>query len=215
MRNTRTFLIAAAIVGSLALTACGNDSDSSGSSHKSAASSSASSTAAAHNDQDMALAQGMVPHHQQALEMAKLAADRASSPQVKDLAARIEKAQDPEIRTMNGWMKSWNMDMDMGMGMSSPTPSMSGMHGMHGMHGMDGMAGMMSDKDMTELKKMSGKEFDTMFLTMMIEHHKGAIEMAKTEKAKGSYAPAVSMADSIISGQSAEITEMNQLLGKK
>ncbi|MET7479140.1 DUF305 domain-containing protein [Streptomyces sp. NPDC005648] len=207
MRNTRTFLVAAAVVGSLALTACGNDSDSGGSGghHDSAASSTASSTAAAHNDQDMAFAQGMVPHHQQALEMAKLAADRASSPQVKDLAARIEKAQDPEIQTMNGWMKSWNMEM----GNPSPMPSMSGMGGMAGMDGM------MSDKDMTELKNMSGKEFDTMFLTMMIEHHNGAIEMAKTEKAKGSYAPAVSMAGDIISGQSAEITEMNQLLGKK
>jgi len=203
MRNTRTFLIAAAVVASLALTACGNDSDSdSGSSsshHDAASSSSASSSAAAHNDQDMTFAQGMVPHHQQALEMAKLAADRASSPKVKDLAARIEKAQDPEIQMMNGWMKSWNM----GMGMSSPMPSMSA------------MAGMMSGKDMTELKNMSGKEFDSMFLTMMIEHHNGAIEMAKTEKAKGSYAPAVSMAGDIISGQTAEITEMNKLLGKK
>jgi len=203
MRNTRTFLIAAAVVASLALTACGNDSDSdSGSSsshHDAASSSSASSSAAAHNDQDMTFAQGMVPHHQQALEMAKLAADRASSPKVKDLAARIEKAQDPEIQMMNGWMKSWNM----GMGMSSPMPSMSA------------MAGMMSGKDMTELKNMSGKEFDSMFLTMMIEHHNGAIEMAKTEKATGSYAPAVSMAGDIISGQTAEITEMNKLLGKK
>ncbi|MGW2523128.1 DUF305 domain-containing protein [Streptomyces sp. NPDC001617] len=205
MRNTRTFLIAAAVVASLALTACGNDSGSdsssgSGSSHHDAASSSsASSSAAAHNDQDLTFAQGMVPHHQQALEMAKLAADRASSPKVKDLAARIEKAQDPEIQMMNGWMKSWNMGMDM----SSPMPSMSA------------MAGMMSGKDMTELKNMSGKEFDTMFLTMMIEHHNGAIEMARTEKAKGSYAPAVSMAGDIISGQTAEITEMNKLLGKK
>jgi uncharacterized protein (DUF305 family) len=53
-----------------------------------------------------------------------------------------------------------------------------------------------------------------MFLTMMIEHHKGAIEMATTEKDKGEYGPATSMSDGIITAQTAEITEMNKLLGK-
>ena len=66
----------------------------------------------------------------------------------------------------------------------------------------------------TLLEKASGADFDTMFLTMMIEHHKGALEMAGTEKAKGAYGPATAMADDIVTGQTAEITEMNKLLGK-
>ena len=50
----------------------------------------------------------MIPHHEQALEMAELADDRASDAEIKDLAGKIEEAQDPEIRTMKGWLESWN-----------------------------------------------------------------------------------------------------------
>jgi uncharacterized protein (DUF305 family) len=203
MRNTRTLtrravLTATAVTTALVLTACGNDSDSASSGNDGH---SASSSAAAHNAQDMAFAQGMIPHHQQALEMAKLAAGRASSAEVKDLASRIEKAQDPEIQTMNSWLKSWNKDM------SSSMPGMG--------HSSDsGMAGMMDSKDMSHLEKMSGTGFDTMFLTMMIDHHKGAVAMATTEKNKGEYGPATSMANDIVKAQTAEISEMNKLLGK-
>lgn len=216
MRNTRTLtrraaLTATAVTAVLVLAACGNDSDSASSGHQghSSASSSASAdaTTAAHNAQDVSFAQGMIPHHQQALEMAKLAADRASSAEVKDLAARIEKAQDPEIQTMSGWLKSWGKDV------TTSDSSMESMPGMeHSAH--SDMPGMMDSKDMDELEKASGADFDTMFLTMMIEHHKGAIEMATTEKDKGKYGPATSMSDGIITAQTAEITEMNELLGK-
>ncbi|MFF4500594.1 DUF305 domain-containing protein [Streptomyces sp. NPDC001401] len=211
MRNTRTSmarrtaLMAATVTAGLVLAACGNDSDTGSSGHdghaSASSSSAASSSAAAHNAQDVSFAQGMIPHHQQALEMAKLAAGRASSAKVKDLAARIEKAQDPEIRTMNGWLKSW------GGTVPSAMPGMD-----HSAH--SGMAGMMDSKDMAMLEKASGTGFDTMFLTMMVDHHKGAVEMAGTEKAKGAYGPATSMADDIVTGQTAEITEMNKLLGK-
>jgi uncharacterized protein (DUF305 family) len=216
MRNTRTLtrraaLTATAVTAALVLAACGNDSDSASSGHQghSSASSSASAdaTTAAHNAQDVSFAQGMIPHHQQALEMAKLAAGRASSAEVKDLAARIEKAQDPEIQTMSGWLKSWGKDV------TTSDSSMESMPGMeHSAH--SDMPGMMDSKDMDELEKASGADFDTMFLTMMIEHHKGAIEMATTEKDKGKYGPATSMSDGIITAQTAEITEMNKLLGK-
>jgi uncharacterized protein (DUF305 family) len=209
MRNTRTSmarrtaLVAATVTAALVLAACGNDGDSGSGGHDShtSASSSPSSSAAAHNPQDVAFAQGMIPHHQQALEMAKLAAGRASSAKVKGLASRIEKAQDPEIRTMSGWLKSWGEDVPSAM------PGMN-----HSAH--SGMTGMMDSKDMDKLEKASGTGFDTMFLTMMIEHHKGAVEMAGTEKAKGAYGPATSMADGIVTAQTAEITEMNKLLGK-
>jgi uncharacterized protein (DUF305 family) len=210
MRNTRTLtrraaLTATAVTAVLVLAGCGNDSGSTTSGHDghSSASSSANADAAtgAHNAQDVSFAQGMIPHHQQALQMAKLAAGRASSAKVKDLASRIEKAQDPEIRTMNGWLKSWGKDM------SSSMPGMGHSSG-------SGMPGMMDSKDMGHLEKMSGTGFDTMFLTMMIDHHKGAVAMATAEKNKGEYGPATSMANDIAQAQTAEITEMNQLLGK-
>ncbi|MBW8739160.1 MAG: DUF305 domain-containing protein, partial [Streptomyces turgidiscabies] len=117
-----------------------------------------------------------------------------SSAEVKSLAARIEKAQTPEIETMTGWLKTWGKDVP------TSAQSMPGMESMESMPGMDHAA--------------AGKEFDKNFLTMMIEHHKGAVTMATTEKAKGEYGPATSMADDVIRTQTAEIAEMTKLLGK-
>ncbi|MET9012445.1 DUF305 domain-containing protein [Streptomyces olivaceoviridis] len=204
----RAALAAVAVTGALVLAACGGDNDSAGGGHTGHGSSAAagapatpSASATAHNAQDVSFAQGMIPHHQQALEMAKLADGRASSARVKDLASRIEKAQDPEIRTMTGWLTSWGEQVPMA-GMD---------HSAHS--GMSGMSGMMSEADMTALEKATGKDFDTKFLSMMAGHHEGAVEMATTEKEKGQYGPAKTMADAIVTAQNAEIKEMKRLLG--
>ncbi|MFD3587997.1 DUF305 domain-containing protein [Streptomyces sp. NPDC058683] len=197
-RAARAVLVALTATAALALTACGSGDDTAHGGTPAGASASAT-TAGAHNAQDVAFAQRMIPHHRQALQMAALAAGRASSARVEDLAARIEKAQDPEITTMTGWLKSWGEDVPM-----------AGMD--HGGHA--GMAGMMDDTDMAALKKATGTDFDRMFLTMMVEHHQGAVEMATTERSKGAYAPATRLAGDIVTAQNAEIKEMNQLLGK-
>ncbi|MEU9399570.1 DUF305 domain-containing protein [Streptomyces sp. SID4985] len=197
MTTRHTFRTAAlgavTLSAALLLGACGGDRTDTGahSAHG------ATATAAAHNAQDVAFAQGMIPHHQQALEMARLATGRTDSAQVKDLAARIEKAQDPEIRTMSGWLKSW--------GEQAP---MAGMD--HSAH--TGMSGMMGADDMADLEKKKGAAFDSAFLSLMIRHHQGAVQMATTEKDKGRYAPATKLAGAVIDGQSAEIAEMKKLL---
>jgi uncharacterized protein (DUF305 family) len=208
----RAALVTATLGAGVVLVACGGDGGgSSGSGHDTHASASASpsagdeagTTAGAHNAQDVSFAQGMIPHHQQALEMARLADGRAASGAVKDLAARIEKAQDPEIRTMTGWLKAWGEEVpEAGGGMD------------HSASGHSGMSGMMGAEDMAGLEKSEGKAFDTKFLTLMVEHHEGAVEMATTEKSKGRYGPAKAMADDIVTAQNAEIKEMNKLLGK-
>lgn len=193
------------MAAALVLAACGSDNGSdTGSGTQTSASASAEDTAGAHNDQDVSFAQDMIPHHQQAIQMSRMAASQASSAEVKDLAARIEKAQDPEIETMSGWLESWGEDVPSSM------PGMD--HG--GDSGSSDMPGMMDTEDMDELMEASGKGFDTMFLTMMVEHHEGAVEMATTEKDKGQYGPAKELADDIITAQNAEIEEMNKLLGK-
>ncbi len=200
MRKTRKTLVAMAATAVLALTltACGSDDGNSDTSSGSGSGKSSSeSSSEGHNAQDVSFAQGMIPHHKGALEMAEEAAEKASSAEVKSLAARIEKAQAPEIETMSGWLKTWGEDVP------TSTESMPGMESMEGMESMPGM-----DHGAT------GNEFDKNFLTMMIEHHKGAVTMATTEKAKGKYGPATSMADDVIRTQTAEITEMNKLLGK-
>lgn len=185
MRKTLTAALLAASL--LTLAACGNDD---------------SDTAAGHNDADVTFAQQMIPHHQQAIEMAELAETRAESQEVKALAADIEAAQDPEIETMTGWLESWGEDVS--------GDSMSGMD--HGDMSTEDMPGMMSEDDMAELESASGAEFDQMFLTMMIEHHEGAIEMAKTEQSEGEYADAIELAEGIETAQTEEIQTMQALL---
>jgi uncharacterized protein (DUF305 family) len=155
--------------------------------------SSASSTSAAAPG-DVMFAQMMIPHHQQAVEMADMALqDKAqASPQVRDLADQISKAQGPEIETMTSWLTNW--------GASTSAP-------------MDhSMPGMMGEGDMTKLAGLSGPEFDKEWLTMMVAHHEGAITMAQDVLGTTSNAEVRSLAQSIVDGQQAEITTMKQLL---
>ncbi|GAA0503560.1 DUF305 domain-containing protein [Saccharopolyspora thermophila] len=152
--------------------------------------------AEAANAADVAFAQGMIPHHQQAIDMSRLAPERAQSQQVKDLARQIEAAQGPEIHTLSGWLRDWG----------APEP--------HG--GMDhgGMGGMMSADEMAQLQAARGTEFDRLFLTMMIRHHEGAVAMARTELAEGRFPAAKQMAQQIIDAQQAEIATMKGLLAQ-
>jgi uncharacterized protein (DUF305 family) len=145
----------------------------------------------------------MIQHHRQAVEMAELADTRASSDDVKALATKIKKAQIPEIDTMSGWLESWGEKVPEGM---------DGMDGMDHGNSPD-MPGMLDDQQMQGLESASGTAFDTAFLTRMIEHHEGAVEMAETEKKQGSYEPAKGLADDVITTQTAEITQMREMLG--
>lgn len=151
-----------------------------------------------HNDADVTFAQGMIPHHRQAVEMAQLASDRAEDPRVLDLASRIEGAQEPEIAEMTGWLEDWDEDVPADAGHED----------------MAGGSGMMSAEDMDALEAATGSEFDEMFLTMMIEHHRSAVEMANTEVEDGQFADALSLAQKIIDAQEAEISEMEAILAE-
>ncbi|MFE9845035.1 DUF305 domain-containing protein [Streptomyces goshikiensis] len=197
-----TALTVAAGAASLVLAACGSSDDTSAgeNGHNPSASSSAPASQGQHNAADVAFAKGMIPHHRQAVQMADLAPTRAESAEVKKLADEIKKAQDPEIKTLSGWLTSWGEQV----------PAEGAMD--HSMHGAGG--GMMAPEEMANLEKASGKAFDAAFTQLMIKHHEGAVAMAKTEKAAGSSPEAKTMADAIITSQTAEITRMNDLLGK-
>jgi uncharacterized protein (DUF305 family) len=201
--NKHLLVIAATVM--IGAAACGGDGKSM-SGHNMGGSSTSPSTPATmvapeHNDQDVMFAQMMIPHHQQAVEMSKLAATRTENTEVTSLAQQIERAQAPEIKTMTSWLKQWGVPMDQ-----------TGMEGMEGMDHGGGMPGIMSQQEMSKLKKAKGTEFDRMFLTMMTMHHQGAITMAKEEQTKGSYTDAKTMAGTIITAQQAEISKMKQLL---
>lgn len=187
-------VLALALVAALALTGCGSAADNAATSGRS------SSSNPDFNDADVTFAQSMIPHHEQALVMAKMAKSHARSSEVKDLAAKIEAAQGPEIDTMSGWLKAWGQQEPTGSGMGGMNP------------GSDGMPGMMGDDDMMSLDSPNGPGFDRMFLTMMIKHHEGAIEMAKSEQVDGKNADAVALAKKIEADQTAEIAQMKVML---
>ena len=131
--------------------------------------------------------------------MADLADTRASNVQVKDVATKIKAEQAPEIDTMTSWLSAWG----------APA-TMSGMD--HGGHDVGTMPGAMSSADMDRLAGLSGSEFDREFLTLMIAHHQGAIDMAKTEQAEGVNPDAKALATKIVQDQTAEIAQMQTLL---
>ncbi len=119
----RALATTAAVVGVLSLAACGSES-------KSSTTSGATDTAnnGLFNDADVAFAQGMIPHHEQAIEMADIALDPTvgASAEVRDLATRIKGAQDPEIAMMSGWLTTWGQPMTMDMSGGHDMSSMSG-----------------------------------------------------------------------------------------
>ncbi len=184
--------------GSTSPTASAASSSPSPSASSSASPSAATATpvatpAAGFNDADIAFAQMMIPHHLQAIDMATLAQARAGDMYVRTVAAEIQAAQDPQIRTLKSWLDDWG---------KQPMPR------------GHKMPGMLSDADMAKLAKAKGSAFDRLFFTMMIEHHEGAIQMAEEEQAKGAFADAKTMAESIATSQRAEIKAMKKYLAK-
>jgi len=143
-----------------------------------------------HNDADIAFSQQMIPHHQQAVEMAELVPDRTGNPALVALAARVKAAQQPEIDRMTGWLQAWD------------APAKSD----HAGHDMPGMV------DTAALEQVKDAEFDRQWLGSMIQHHRGAVEMAKTEVDKGLDEASKTLARQVVTDQEAEIKTMADLL---
>jgi uncharacterized protein (DUF305 family) len=167
-----TLLIAPVLA--LGLAACGGD-DSSG---------------AAGNGTDKAFAEAMIPHHQGAIEMAKIAQQRGESEFVKTLAGEIISAQEREIATLRTELEALEDVEAADLGMS------------HSMTGMDGDTAMLKTAD----------PFDPAFLKMMVPHHEGAIEMAEAQLQKGEDPELRKLAEEIIAAQKREIGEMQEQL---
>lgn len=141
---------------------------------------------------DIAFAQMMIPHHEQAVVMAEFALTNTQNPVILTLAQEIIDAQGPEISQMNAILKRFNADM--------------------GGHGGHTMAGMLTDEELATLQGAQGPEFDQLFLTGMIAHHEGAIDMANDVLAAGSDPEIRTLAEAIIAGQQNEISMMQKFL---
>lgn len=192
--------LAAALVA--VLTACSATPTAAGTQSATAPTGAESADATQHNAADAEFAQMMIVHHEGAIEMAELASSAAATDEVRALAQRIAAAQGPEIEQMSGWLDAWG----------EAQPADAQMDAM-GHEGMD-MDGMDQQAAMDELSALSGADFDRRFLELMIEHHRGAIVMAETERGAGENTDAIQLAGAIIDAQTAEITEMSNLLGE-
>ena len=154
---------------------------------------------------DVEFMRGMIPHHQQALEMAELVEERTNQEDVVDIAARIMASQSDEMKFMLDWLA------DRGEEPADP-------HAHHRMHhasddmNMPKMAGMATPEQMAALAAATGTEFDRQFLTLMIAHHEGAVEMVEDllEQPGSAYDPVLfDFTSDITNDQTAEIERMH------
>ena len=138
---------------------------------------------------EIMFAQMMIPHHEQAVTMSELALSNTTTAEIVALATAIRDAQAPEIIQMQSWIDG---------------KSESHMHDME-------MGGMLTDAELAELAELKGAAFDQMFLTAMIAHHEGALDMVEMIN-DSTNSEVKTLAANIVQSQSAEIEAMKALL---
>ena len=185
------------IAGLLLLAACSGESQNMSDMSTDSIGTNATSSESSFNDADVMFAQMMLPHHEQAIELADMALDPTlmAGEQVKTLASQIKSAQDPEIDLMTQWLTDWE----------KPLMDMSEEHDMS-------MDGMLSVDEIAALGQLMGEEFDQAWATAMIAHHKGAIKMAETVKDDGQSTLVQDLANLIMQAQQSEIAVLETLL---
>ena len=152
--------------------------------------------------------QGMIMHHSQAVEMTELLKKRSKDPQVQDLGKKIDISQTTEIQ----WMKQWLTDRGL------PIDPMAGMDMKDMKMDMPLMPGMLTPAQMDALRKASGPEFDHLFLTDMIQHHSGALQMVKdlfANPGAGQDPQLFDFANDVDNTQQAEIDIMRHMLKER
>ena len=149
---------------------------------------------------DVEFMQGMIAHHAQAIFMSRMAAAHHADPRVQKLATKIDQSQVAEIRIMQEWLAR--------NGQAVPdTASWRTMH----------MAGMLTMAQLDSLDAASGLAFDRAYLTLMIQHHEGALQMVRDLLATAGAAQDVDVsvfANDVVSVQTAEIGAMRRMLSE-
>ncbi|HEY0996810.1 MAG TPA: DUF305 domain-containing protein [Gemmatimonadaceae bacterium] len=153
---------------------------------------------AIYTEADVRFMQGMIAHHAQAVHMSRLAEARRANPRVLKFAKKIDMSQLAEIQLMQEWLRAH--------GQEAPDTS-SWRHMM--------MAGMLTPEQLAQLEGAKEGEFDRLFLTLMIQHHRGALAMVKDLYAAPRAAQDVDVsvfANDVETVQTAEIALMLQML---
>jgi uncharacterized protein (DUF305 family) len=149
----------------------------------------------AFNDADVGFLQAMLPHHQQAITMAKLATGRTRRPELIKLAATITASHAAETRSMQAWLTRWQRPAAAAAG-SDHAPSL--------------LPGLLGVGQLEWLRTLDGAQFDRGFLTMMGTHHSGAVELAEAELHAGASAEVKAFARQLLQARQREIRQMQQ-----
>ena len=155
-----------------------------------------------YTEADIQFMSDMIHHHAQAIHMAGWAPSHGADPAVQRLAERIINAQQDEIATMGQWLS------DRGQ----PVPQPGSGHSMRAMHLMPGM---LTEAQMQQLDQSRGATFDSLFLTFMIQHHRGAVSMVRDLFATPGAARdelVFKFANDVNVDQSTEIARMERML---
>lgn len=174
---------------------------------------------------EMRFLEGMIDHHQMALDMAADCLERAETEAVVVVCENIISAQSSEIELMQGWLLEWYnidyspmsmMDMDTMMGNMS---DMGGMHGGHGGHGNMGSTAPFVDPPMmmgmfAGFNQVEGVDYEIAWLESMVDHHDDALHMAERllTRIAPDHSELAELAQQIIADQTAEIAEMEALI---
>ncbi|MFY1694105.1 MULTISPECIES: DUF305 domain-containing protein [unclassified Solwaraspora] len=145
-----------------------------------------------YNTVDTWYVQMMIPHHTQAVQMAALAQTRTEDPGVRAFADRIRSGQAAEIDVLKGWLQVRGLP--------------------DGDHDHATMPGMQTEAAIRDLAAARGTAFDRLFVTMMTDHHEGAVEMSHRVLTGGTDLAVEELATAIAAEQAAEITRMRDLV---
>ena len=162
----------------------------------------------AYTSADIHFMGGMIGHHAQAIVISKWAPTHGASQAIQTLAARIINAQQDEIASMQKWLRD----------RKQPVPEVSA-HGimmkMDGMQHEMTMPGMLTDDQLKQLDKARGRDFDRLFLTFMMQHHRGAVTMVNDLFATTGAAQDITvykLASDVFADQTTEIDRMQKML---
>lgn len=185
----------------------------------------ASSPTPSTSSAEAGFARDMQVHHLQGAELAMIARERSSDDEVLTVSKDILLTQQQQAGQLFGWLNSW------GLPQAAPEQSMTWMarptlagaadeHSAMGMGIEDGvvptsMPGLATSQQIAALGALSGRDFDRMFLELMIAHHRGAIDMAEALLARSRVSVATDFATSVVKAQEAEISLMEQMLADR
>jgi uncharacterized protein (DUF305 family) len=171
---------------------------------------------------EVGFAQDMSTHHLQAVTMAGIARDRTTDPEIKQLSFDIERTQLEQVGRMKGWLMLWDQpEQAIGAPMKWMTEPMAGHGDMPGMSmapssvnpaGGALMPGMATDKELSKLRSLSGREFDVYFLQLMLRHHQGGTAMAQYASSHSTLPALKALVTSILTSQGAEMDQIKLML---